>query len=41
MRPNPQETADLVKFTEEFLNGKHHFSCSVTSGVWPGPLANV
>ena len=22
MRPNPQETADLVTFTEEFINGK-------------------
>ena len=25
MWPNPQETADLVTFTEEFLNGKLHF----------------
>ena len=25
MRPNPQETADLVSFTEEILNGKLHF----------------
>ena len=24
MRPNPQETADLVTFTEESLNGKVH-----------------
>ena len=23
------ETADLVKFTEEILNGKFHFLCSV------------
>ena len=29
MRPNPQETADLVAFTEETLNGKFHFLCSV------------
>ena len=29
MRPNPQETADLVTFTEEILNGKLHFLCSV------------
>ena len=29
MRPNPQETADLVSFTEETLNGKLHFLCSV------------
>ena len=26
---NPQETADLVTFTEEILNGKLHFLCSV------------
>ena len=25
MSPNPQETADLVKLTEEILNGKPHF----------------
>ena len=25
MWPNPQKTADLVKYTEEFLNGKLHF----------------
>ena len=29
MRPNPQETADLVTFTKEILNGKPHFLCSV------------
>ena len=29
MRPNSQETADLVIFTEEILNGKLHFLCSV------------
>ena len=28
MWPNPRETADLVTFTEEFLNGKLHFLCS-------------
>ena len=27
MWPNPQEVADLVKFTEEILNGKFHFLC--------------
>ena len=27
MWPNPQETADLVTFTEEILNGKLHFLC--------------
>ena len=26
---NPQKTADLVTFTEEILNGKLHFLCSV------------
>ena len=29
MWPNPQETADLVTFTEEILTGKLHFLCSV------------
>ena len=28
MRPNLQETADLVTFTEEILNEKLHFLCS-------------
>ena len=28
MWPNPQETADLVTFTEEIYNGKFHFLCS-------------
>ena len=28
MWPNPQETADLVIFTEEIINGKAHFLCS-------------
>ena len=28
MRPNPEETADLITFTEEILNGKLHFLCS-------------
>ena len=28
MRSNPQETADLVTFTDEILNGKLHFLCS-------------
>ena len=31
MLSNPQETADLVKFTEEILNGKLLFLCSVVS----------
>ena len=29
MWPNPQEPADLVTFTDEILNVKHHFLCSV------------
>ena len=29
MWPNLQETEDLVTFTEEILNGKLHFLCSV------------
>ena len=33
MWPDPLETADLVTFTEEILNGKLHFLCSVRS-VW-------
>ena len=28
MWPNPQFSADLVKFTEEILNGKFQFLCS-------------
>ena len=31
MWPNPQETADLVTFTEEIPNEKLHFLCSVSS----------
>ena len=27
---NPQETADLVRFTEEILNGKLHFLYNVS-----------
>ena len=29
MRPNPKFPTDLVTFTEEILNGKIHFLCSV------------
>ena len=28
MWPNPQETADVVTFTEEILNGKLDFLCN-------------
>ena len=31
MWPNLQETADLVKFTEEILNEKFHFLCMNTA----------
>ena len=30
MWPNPQETADLVTFTEEIVDGKLHFLCSAS-----------
>ena len=33
MWPNPQETADLVTFTDEILNEKLHFLCSVIAYV--------
>ena len=33
MRPNPQETVDLVTFTEEILNGKLQFLGSATDRV--------
>ena len=32
MWPNPKEAADLVTFTEEILNGKLHFLCSLKDG---------
>ena len=31
MWQNPQETADLITFTEEILNGKLYFLCSETA----------
>ena len=40
MWPNPQETADLVTFTEEILNGKLHFLCSGTPESASGQLQN-
>ena len=36
MRPNPQETANLVTFAEEILNGKLHFLCSANNSVYLG-----
>ena len=38
MWPNPQETADLVTFTEGILNGKLHFLCSVTFAAVASPV---
>ena len=32
--PNPEETSDLVTFTEEILNGKLHFLCSVCCNIF-------
>ena len=32
--PDPQETADLITFTEEILNGKLHFLCSDIWRLW-------
>ena len=33
MRPNPQETADLLTFTEEIFNGRLHLLCSVYKSI--------
>ena len=33
MWPNPKETAELITFTEEILNGKIHFLCIVFSSL--------
>ena len=35
MHKNPQETADLVTFTGEILNGKPYFVCSVSLSSKP------
>ena len=34
MRPNPQETADLITFTEEIRNGKLHFLYGGGPTMW-------
>ena len=34
MWSDSQETADLVIFAEEILNGKLHFLCSVTNSIF-------
>ena len=41
MLPNPQETSDLVTFTEEILNGKLHFLCSVYWAITNSSLASL
>ena len=49
MWPNPEETADLVTFTEEILNRKLYFLCSVQywcpfikkTTLYPEDLANA
>ena len=41
MRPNPQETAYLVTFTEEILNGKLHLLCSVFKGFQLSKIVSV
>ena len=41
MWPNPQETADLVTFTEEIPNGKLHFLCSVKFEKWSKKLIDL
>ena len=38
MWPDPQETSDLVTFTEEILNGKLHFLCSEDSPNTPAKI---
>ena len=38
MWPNPQFSADLVKFTEEILNGKLHSLCSSRNIHWGVPI---
>ena len=37
---NPQDTADLVTFTEESLNGKLHFLCSAVENLF-SPAKNL
>ena len=40
MRPNSQETADLVTFAEEILNGKLQFLCSASTLVTKDSIQN-
>ena len=44
MGPNPQETADLVTFTEEILNEKFHFCAVVVTALDShsrGPVSKI
>ena len=41
MWPNPQVPADLVTFTEEILNEKLHFLCSVVRVHIDGTLKSI
>ena len=41
MWPNRQETEDLVKFTEEILNEKLHFLCSVNTKILINPTRHI
>ena len=41
MRSNPPETQDLVKFTEETLNGKLDFLCRESFKIYPNPLGTI
>ena len=41
MWPNPQETAYLVTFTEEILNGKLHFLCNDSSSKMFDMVLNI
>ena len=34
MWPDPPETLDLVKFTEEMIDGKLHFLCNAWGHFW-------
>ena len=41
MWPNPKETADLVTFTKEILNGKIYFLCSAGNPDLPSIIKIV
>ena len=40
MWSNPQESVDLVTFTEEILNGKLRFLCNVNSEIFLSIIIN-